>query len=60
VYIILALTPAISALITAVVLYIINKNTDLPGQGPYTAGYNLVATSDTNPLVEDMDEPVEA
>ncbi len=55
-YVLLSITPVISAAITVVVLYLINKSADLPGQGPYIDGYNLVSTSDLNNLI-DNNEP---
>lgn len=55
-YVILAITPVISAALTVLGLFMINKTTDLPGQSDHnTRGYHMVSTSDTNALLRSME-----
>lgn len=51
-YILISFTPIISAITTAVVLYIVNKRTQLPGQNLPNNGYIMVAMSESNLLIK--------
>jgi hypothetical protein len=51
-YAFISFTPIISAVLTALVLYLINKRTNLPGQTlKDNDGYKMVATSESNLLI---------
>ena len=52
------MTPVLSAMISALALIIINKNTKLPGQTVLNDGYMMVSTNegDTTVLINDEND----